>query len=142
MVLAFLVRARNIGSCKIHATAAEAHAPRLRTVAGVISRRRTKCSIRPTANLNRSLGNLRQLVAFAARARQGVVGFGVREEAFGLAGIGALPESLLRLNYFLVRQATVVDVEIGIEDRLALSTHESRLGLDPFTGFLLPGIIK
>src|SRR5208337_1195215 len=37
----------------------------------------------------------------------------------------------------LMRQSGIVNVEVGIEDRLSLFTYESRLRLYPFAGLLL-----
>jgi len=37
----------------------------------------------------------------------------------------------------LMRQSGIVNVEVGIEDRLSLFTYESRLRLYPFAGFSL-----
>ena len=36
-----------------------------------------------------------------------------------------------------MRQSGIVNVEVGIEDRLSLFTYESRLRLYPFAGFSL-----
>src|SRR5271157_1437677 len=50
------------------------------------------------------------------------------------------PRSVLRQRRFLVRQAAVIDVEVWIEDRLALFSDEGRLSLDPLAGLLLFGV--
>ena len=42
-----------------------------------------------------------------------------------------------RNYWFLVRQSVIVNVEIWIEDGLALRAEEGRLRLDPFAGLLL-----
>ena len=67
------------------------------------------------------------IVAGLHRANSGHPGAGVKRSK---------PSPIWQLR-LLMRQSGIVNVEVGIEDRLSLFAYESRLRLYPFAGLLL-----